>query len=255
MKKQLLSILFALTSLASLSGMNPDGPLADRIPNQEPVDKPSLAPTINSALKSHDWHTFSGLVDAYGAWYIWRVFSIDMDEFKKSCSYDDQGRGLLSFYLQKERMGPSDRILLQQLIVNGLDLEIKKDGKYVFEQYGERFLDIFAPIAACNFKKPLSAEFKQAYQAYKARCENEKHALKAAEQAQQQVNVENHNRRVQAERRAFLLQKIKKPLLYTGLGVAVLVAACIIYKKCIKRAVDAPNDEENDENQQEVQKA
>src|SRR5579872_2083570 len=99
MKKQLLSILFALTSLASLSGMNPNGPLAGRIPNQEPATKPPSATTVNAALKNHDWSMFSSLIDMYTDWYVWRVFSIDMDEFKKPCSHDDRVTGLLSVYL------------------------------------------------------------------------------------------------------------------------------------------------------------
>jgi hypothetical protein len=253
MTKWLLLLGFTLSFGGNLRSMQ--GPLSDSIPQQEPEKKARLAFFIENAYQKCFWQGFLDMLSGTSEWSFWKLSTLNIDQLNTPCKLSGAS-GLFEAYLMEEIIlgGPKLKVL-QHLIVNGLDVEVKKNGRYVFELYGDKFITIFEAFGGLGqytFKKPLSTEFKQAYQAYKLRCENKELADRNARDAERKVRYEEWKRAQTAEERALLLQKIKGPLVYTAIGVCIVLVGILIYKKYAQTKAHVQNGEEADTEQQEA---
>jgi hypothetical protein len=280
MKKQLLLLAFALNVPGDLVSMQAQGPLAGLM-NSAPLARPAgqsygldaVVKRFQALLSGHEWvmliRQFNGY-DADGSspsWYTQQLLTMNITDLN---AIDPKSKKSLfqAFIDLTDNDFEAIKTILHQLIINGLSTKLKQDDQCLatalLEKRRERYEALVEDMKQYGFTLPLlapatakvPAKEPEKQQPSGSSPAHEEPIKKAAlEGAGNQSNPEQGQKKIDKQDMLNVMRKIKMPAIYCSIGVAVLVAACIIYKKYAQKPVDAENDEEIDEDQQESQKA
>ncbi len=134
--------------------------------------------------------------------------------------------------------------LLKKLILNGLDFKVTRDGKYLYNhrsdgEYSlgreEHFWKLFKELIQENSDKEvqLRSGFEKEIAAYQNSLPD-----KSGEELDESDNQLNDQ-----ERTRNVLQKLKMPLLYCGIGVCIVLITRAVYKKYMSNTPDGGDEE------------
>jgi len=259
MKKWLLLLGFALNFTGNLLPMK--GPLAHLMTGPEKQKPPYSLESSRweVGLDSHDWYELFSHPDIFdNQWYVQKLVRTPISHLNTIDWLNPSSLFQIFLDLHETTFEKCANIM-HQLIINGLDTRLKQDVKPELLQKRQiRYETIvkdmkkygftLAPLAPATPQAPKQEPEKQ--QPADIKSASGEHGLKepvkksALATTDEKVELEQGQEKLDKSDVFNVIQKIKKPLLYTGIGVAVLAAAYIIYKKYIKKPVDAQNDEE-----------